>query len=176
MAVLVPPTALGRSSTERSDRAVLYDEIFNNPNIVNDGHITYDEHSSEEEAPTQRRVYSNPEGEPHAIGPQLSSAGTTELEDSFAPIYLIPFGDQRRPRYVDIEAGTPTIASPPQPVGSPGSNTLGRAGDEPRTFEIMHNWTQGPRDDEFIANINVVERAAADADQISSVRGHIGWL
>jgi hypothetical protein len=166
-----------RLSAERSEKDLRYEEILENPDIVNDGYTTYvPEYSSEEEAPTQKRVQRRPEGTPHAIGPPLMPAGTTELEDSSAPIYLKVFGDQRKPRYADIEAGTPASGPEQLPAVSSGSNVPGGTSERLCTFEIMHNWTQDLRDEEFVAIINVVKRPDKEADRMGSVRGHIGWL
>jgi hypothetical protein len=47
---------------------------------------------------------------------------------------------------------------------------------EPKAFEILHNWTQEPEETDAISSINVIERKASSANNISSVRGHISWL
>jgi hypothetical protein len=154
-----------RNSIARSEKDLQY--LFDDSDRVKDGFTSYGDHSSDEDAPTQARVLP---AAPSALGPQLSSVRTTELADSSIPIFSRHFGDQRAPRYRDIEAGS-SIA-PPTPSEAPFTKCHG-----PEIYEIMHNWTQEKEKDEsLIAKINVVKRPAEETNQIRSVRDHIGWL
>lgn len=153
-----------RNSLAPSERDLHH--VFDDSDRVEDGLTSYDDHSSDEDAPTQARA--GPAAR-SALDPQLSSFRTNELADSSIPIFFRHFGNQRAPRYADIEAGS-SIA-PPTPSEAPLSKRHG-----PEIFEIMHNWTQEMEDESLIPKINVVKRPAQETNQIPSLRDHVGWL
>lgn len=152
-----------------------YDLLFQDPNIVNDGIATYDDHSSDEDAPTQRPVLPGSGEAQTSDGPQRLSTGPTALDDP-VPIFTKRFGDARRPRIADVELGLalPTGAFPQDAIQQ--SASIARDETPPKMFEIMHNWTQELQEDELVSYINVAERRASEVNEISRVRGHVGWL
>jgi hypothetical protein len=173
MAELSPDTARRSPSTDRLRRESLYEGVYSNPNVVSDGFTTYDAHSSEDEAPTCPRVRARPVGRQAMEGPPLTSVETTAIDDAEAPIYTKVFSSQRKSKYADLEAATPSNDPVIQPVPAAGIPPKA-AGRNPLIFEIMHNWTQEKKAE--IPQINVMEKPATEAGQITSVRGHIGWM
>jgi hypothetical protein len=172
---LSPPALKSKKSSDHLLEKETYDPLFLQDNILNDGY-TYSDHSSDEDAPTQRPALSGLQPPQPSDGHRLPS--TTALDDP-VPIFTKRFGDSRRPRIADAELGLALPANAPQQDAVPQSAAIvtgGAPADRPKMFEIMHNWTQELQDDELISYINVAERNASEVNEISRVRGHVGWL
>jgi hypothetical protein len=164
MAGLESQTARDARRPSISSQSIIELEEYVNPDS-----ISFDEVSSEEDEQTRARVR-RPGQKPELIGVPFTSVGTTENDN--APIYFKPFGDQRKPRYDDVEAGLSTSTAPVPPAVTPAipSPVPER---NLHIYEILHNWTKGSQDELLIPTISVLKRPAAEAHQI---RGHVGWL
>jgi hypothetical protein len=170
------PTSHRRTASQESLRSDNYDTLFQTSNIPVDPYDVFDPQSSEDEGKTRRPAPSS-KGRVSDTLP-IASVSTTARESpddeeaaSVWPIFVKIFGDPRKPRYRDIEAG-PAIST---------SSALRK--DKPNNvqmYEIMHNWTLEERDDELIAQVNVVDHPegsrSADTSREDRIEGHVIWL
>lgn len=141
--------------------------LFEKPDLVNDGFTTYDENSSEEEALTEARGRPRSGPSPFALGPSISLASTAEREDTTAHIFQRVIKDQRNPKYADIEAALPATPIQFTPAQTPPGLHI---------FEILHNWTQDQDEEQLFANINIVERDFSAQADVNAIKGHVGWV
>ena len=148
--------------------------------ISNDGYDYTDAGVAPEDAPT-----TGPQGrQAKSIGPTIRApkpiAPSHREPDDTLRLWTRWIDGAWRPKLPDEESAAvePLQTTPDDALGSNSAANIAR---EIRDLEIMHNWTQKTEHDESLFYLNVVHRAAANAQpttamENASIEGHIRWM